>query len=189
MWSNDEDYTVDYLGLGTIWNFSPNWESWFLLFATKTDNETGPDVDELRPIVALKNYFIKTPALRFYNMARVEYRIQDRDQGGADTEYFRLRDRLGVEFAFGPQGPWYGIADIEPFYRFDRDTFDPLRLRVGLGRSLNDFVRVELIYHMQFTRPASGDDLEWTDNIWRLNFKVSRQRGVLQQLFGGDVDE
>ena len=188
VWSNDEDYTVDYLGFGTIWNFAPNWEAWFLMFGTKTDNESAPDVDELRPIVALKNYFIRTPALRFYNMARVEYRIQDREPPGTDTEYFRLRDRLGVEFAFGPEGPWYGIADAEPFYRFDRNEIDPLRLRVGLGRTLNDYVRVELIYHMQFTRPGGGD-LEWTDNIWRLNFKVARQRGVLQHLFGGEVDE
>ena len=66
--------------------------------------------------------------------------------------------------------------------------FDPFRVRVGLGRTLNDFVRVELIYHMQFTRPASGGDLESTDNIWRLNFKVARHRGALQQLFGGDVE-
>ena len=71
VWSNDEDYTVDYLGLGTIWNFKPNWEAWFLLFGTKTDNESSPDVTELRPIVALKNYFTKTSDLRFYNMCAV----------------------------------------------------------------------------------------------------------------------
>jgi hypothetical protein len=189
VWSNDENYTVDYLGLGTIWNFSPNWEAWFLLFGTKTDNEDAPDITELRPIVSLKNYFVKTPALRFYNMARVEYRMQDRDSPGVDTEYFRLRDRLGVEFSIGPEGPWYALADVEPFYRFDTDKFDPLRLRVGLGRTINDFVRVELIYHMQFTTSGSSDNLEWTDNIWRLNFKLARQRGVLQGLFGGDVDE
>jgi hypothetical protein len=189
VWSNDEDYTVDYLGFGAIWNFKPNWEMWFLMFGTKTDNESSPDVTELRPIVALKNYFTKTSDIRFYNMARAEYRMQDRESPGTDTEYFRLRDRLGVEFAFGHDSRWYGIADVEPFYRFDRDTIDPLRLRAGLGWTINQYVRAELIYHMQFTRPSGSDGLEWTDNIWRLNFKVARQRGVLQNIFGGDVDE
>ncbi len=188
-WSHDEDYTVDHLGLGTIWNFSPNWEAWFLLTGTKTDNESYPDVTELRPTVALKNYFTKTSDLRFYNMVRVEYRIQDRESPGTDTEYFRLRDRLGVEFAFGHDSRWYGIADVEPMYRFDHDTIDPLRLRAGLGWTINKYVRAEIAYQMQFTRPSGGDGLEWTDNIWRLNFKVARQHGILEHVVGGDVDE
>ena len=41
-WSNDENYTVDYLGLGTIWNFSPKWEAWFVLFGKHTDNKPPP---------------------------------------------------------------------------------------------------------------------------------------------------
>ena len=61
VWSNAEEYTVDYLGLGGIWSFAPKAEAWFLLFSTKTDNETGADVDELRPIVSLKNYLSRLP--------------------------------------------------------------------------------------------------------------------------------
>ena len=185
-WSNDEDYTVDYLGLGTIWNFAPDWETWFVLFWKHTNNEVAADVDELRPTVSLKNYFIKTKTLKFYNMARVEYRILD-TEGEGGTEYFRVRDRLGVEVAFAPA--WYGVAAVEPFYRFDRDTLDPLRVCVGLGWVINQYVRAEFIYDMQFTRVRPDNDLDWTDNIWRLNFKVARQHGVLQHVVGGDADE
>lgn len=49
------------------------------------------------------------------------------------------------------------------------------------------WVRAEFLYHMQFTQEDGG--LAWTDNIWRLNFKIARQRGVLQHMFGSDVDE
>ena len=82
----------------------------------------------------MKYYFIKTPAKRFYNMARVEYRILNIDQATRGNVYFRFRDRLGVDFALGAPGPWYAVAAVEPFYRFDRDTIDPPRVRAGLGR-------------------------------------------------------
>jgi len=185
-WNQDGTYDVDYIGLGTIWNFKPKMEAWFTLIGTYTDNDSAPDVEELRPAVRFRNYFKKTKALRFYNMARLEYRIQHRDQGGEDTEYFRLPDRLGVEVSLGPKGKesrLHGIADIEPFYRFDRDTLDPLRLRVGLGWIMHDLVHAEFTYSMSFARDGSGDSLEWTENIWQLNFKVARQKGLLNHLF------
>lgn len=155
-----------------------------MLLNVRTDNESSPDINEYRPLVGLKNYFIRNQRLTFYNLARMEYRIQDFD-GAEDKEFFRFRDRLGTEFALTEKanqpGAWYGIADVEVFYRTDRDISDLARLRGGLGWVIGHYVRAELIYHMQFTRTA-GESFEWTDNIWRLNFKVARQHGLLQRL-------
>lgn len=182
--NNDKEYDIAYLGLGTIWRFSEKAELWTVVLNVRTDNEDSPDINEYRPLVGLKNYFTRTRRLTFYNLGRMEYRIQDFD-GASDREFFRFRDRLGTEFALTSKanetGALYGLADVEGFYRFDRDMSDLARLRVGLGWVIGNHVRAELIYHMQFTR-SSGEDFEWTDNIWRLNFKVARQHGLLERL-------
>ncbi|HEY5810451.1 MAG TPA: DUF2490 domain-containing protein [Povalibacter sp.] len=122
----------------------------------------------------------------------MEYRYQERDGPDNDTEYFRFRNRLGVEFDLGESrnkpGSWYGLADAEVFYRFDHDLSDLMRLRAGVGLTVNEHVRVELIYHMQFTRSA-GESFDWTENIYRLNVKVSRHKGVLSRLAHSHMDE
>ncbi|HMN43343.1 MAG TPA: DUF2490 domain-containing protein [Povalibacter sp.] len=186
--NDDEQYDITYLGLGTIWRFRERAELWGVVLNVRTDNEESTDINEYRPLVGLKNYFTRSGRLTFYNLARMEYRIQDRDVG-EDTEFFRFRDRLGTEFALTQKaneaGAWYGLADAEAFYRFDRDMSDLARLRIGLGYVFGELVRAELIYHMQFTR-AAGESFDWTDNIWRLNFKVARQHGLLSRLAHGD---
>lgn len=182
--NNDQGHDISYLGLGTIWRFAKNAEVWGVVINVRTDNESSPDINEYRPMLGLKNYFTRTSRLTFYNFARAEYRIQDFD-GAPDKEFWRFRDRLGTEFAITEKaneaGALYGIADAEIFYRTDRDISDLARLRVGLGWVIGEYVRAELIYHMQLTRSA-GESFEWTDNIWRINFKVARQHGLLQRL-------
>jgi hypothetical protein len=81
-------------------------------------------------------------------------------------------------------------VDVEPIYRFDKNWVDPLRVRGGLAYVLNDRVRVEFIYHAQFTRPAGSSGLEYTDNIFRLNIKIGLGQGLQQRAFsGGDADD
>jgi hypothetical protein len=189
----ETETTTTYLGAGAIWKFSKWGEIWGIVLSTKTESETSTDIDELRPVVGLKANFAKVGSTTFYNFFRVEYRIQDRDTG-TDTEYFRIRNRLGLERPFGKQPyglkTWYGMADIENFYRFDRNFSDLARLRLGAGYVLNDRVRVEFLYHMQFKRADSGDNFKWTDNIYRVNFKVGFKQGLLGRVFdgGGDLD-
>jgi hypothetical protein len=45
---------------------------------------------------------------------------------------------------------------------------------------------VEFQYFAQWTRPGGGG-LQYTDNIWRLNFKLTG-RGGLQRLLDGGID-
>ena len=67
---------------------------------------------------------------------------------------------------------WYALADVEPFYRFDHDTVDPLRVGGGIGYVLNHRLQLQFIHHTQFTRPSNGGGLEYTDEIFRLNIKI-----------------
>ena len=93
-----------------------------------------------------------------------------------------------VDRAWTPKS-WYLLADVEPIYRSDSGTVDPLRLRVGLGYVANQRMLVEFHYFAQYTRPGGGG-LAYTDNIIRLNFKVAVSRGVsLVRLLDGGVDD
>jgi len=77
---------------------------------------------------------------------------------------------------------WYGRADLEPFFRFDKHTIDPLRAEVALGHILHDRVRLELVYTAQFARPSGSSSLEFTENMISLNVKVGLQEGLLRNV-------
>jgi Protein of unknown function (DUF2490) len=195
VWNPDKQYHTDYLGWGANYAVSPTVQIWGGLIGTYTDNATNADKFELRPFVGVKNFFNNNYKWNIYNFARLEYReIQDRDTRDW-TGYSRFRDRIGVEFpltsadlAWKPK-TWYGLADAEAFFRFDKDYVDPCRLRAGVGYIVSNRVRVELIYHLQWTRP-NGGPLTYTDNIIRLNIKIALNRGVLQRVFdGGGADD
>jgi hypothetical protein len=59
-----------------------------------------------------------------------------------------------------------------------------LRLRVGLGYIASPQFLIEFQYFAQWTRPGGGG-LQYTDNIWRLNFKLSGKGGVEKLMLGG----
>jgi len=56
---------------------------------------------------------------------------------------------------------------------------------------VSDRLRAEFIYHLQFKPDDAGQGLEWTDNIFRLNFKLAFSRGLLSRLghAGADGDD
>ena len=71
----------------------------------------------------------------FYNYTRYDVRDTQNLDTHEWTAYSRLRSRFGDRFpsprARRRGGPktWYGLADVEPIYRFDHDTIDPLYVR------------------------------------------------------------
>jgi hypothetical protein len=56
-----------------------------------------------------------------------------------------------------------------------------------LGWITTSWLVVEFQYFAQYTRPGGGG-LSYTDNIWRLNFKVSG-KGGFHRLLDGEIDE
>jgi len=190
----DKDYQTAYLGYGASYTPSPTVQWWAGLVSTYTNNLASADKLELRPFVGLKNLIPNKIKWNIYNYARWEYRgIQDRTSGDW-VRYSRFRDRFGVEFplASGEQawkpGTWYGLADAEVMYRFDKSQVDPCRLRAGIAYIFSNRVRAEFIYHAQWTRPGGGD-LKFTDNIFRLNIKVAMTKGrLLDRLINPGLD-
>jgi hypothetical protein len=187
----DKHYQTNYLGWGVSYLQTPSLQWWIGLVRTYTDNRDSADKLELRPFVGLKNFIANERHWNIYNYARWEYRaIKDQDTSDRNR-YSRLRDRFGIEFPFaaGEQAwklkTWYGLADVEAMYRTDRDQVDPFRLRLGGAYIPSARVRLELIYHVQWTRPTPSSGLEYTDNILRLNIKVALNHGVLQRIFDG----
>lgn len=191
----EEDYQVMDIGWPGL-NYSV--KDWLQLsgglLTRYTDDEHRADRLELRPFAGVKLFLPNRAKLNLYNLTQYEFRnLEDLDTHEW-TEIHRLRSRFGVEFplttrarAWQPK-TWYGMAEVEPFYRFDDDKIDPFRVRGGLGHILSDSVRVELSYYANFTRPDGGS-LKHTGNFFQLNFKVGLNRGVLNRLLNpGQAD-
>ena len=158
------------------------------LLTRYTDNEQSADKLELRPFAGVKVFVPNMIKWNLYNYTRYEFRDTENLATHDWTSYSRLRSRFGVELpltsrekAWQPK-TWYGLADVEPIYRFDHDTIDPLYVRSGLGYVLNEQVRLEFIYSAQFTRPAGSSSPQYTENIFQLNLKIGFDRGILHRL-------
>jgi hypothetical protein len=162
---------------------------WGGLDSYYTDNYNSADTLELRPFAGVKLFVPNDAKIFLYNFTRYEYRaIQNQETHDWDN-YSRIRSRFGVEVpltsrvkAWEPK-TFYAFTDVEPFYRFDKGEWDPVRVRGGLGYVVNDQIRAEIIYTAQFTRSSQNDPLEYTDNIIQLNIKIALRKGVLGRLF------
>ena len=192
----DKEYQTAYLGYGGSYAINKSIQLWGGLIGTYTANRNSSDKLELRPFVGPKFFLPNDWKWNIYNWTRYEFRdIQDLDSHQW-TEIHRIRSRFGVEIPLtSRENAWqpktfYALADVEPFYRFDKDTIDPLRVRGGIAYIINSRVRVEFIYHAQFTRPVGSRGLEFTDNILRLNFKIALDKGIFSRIAdGGDAGD
>lgn len=196
VYNPDKDNSSYYLGYPGL-NYKVN--HWLQIqggmYTFYNDHHHSSDTLELRPFIGPKFIFPNRWKWNIYNYARLEYRDTLDLQTHLWSDTFRLRSRFGVEFPFANRErawrrhTWYGMADVEPFFRFDHHTVDPLRVRGGLGYVLNDRVRIEFIYTAQFTR-TDNNALSYTDNAFRLNIKLGLAKGILQRVFDvGDADE
>ena len=160
-----------------------------------TANEDEADTLELRPFAGLKLLLPNRFEWHFYNYTRYEYR----DTQDLDTHdwyaYHRIRSAFGVEIPLAPRAAawqprtWIALAETEPFYRFDGDEIDPVRVRCGFGRILNDRFIVEFLYYAQFSRPGEGKPLEYAENMLRVNLKVGLNQGILGRLLNPVSEE
>jgi hypothetical protein len=191
----DADYSSYYLGKGAF--YVPN--DWLQLWAgligvyTNSTNQNSNSL-ELRPFAGVK-FIDMTERMkwRYFNWTRYELRLIDTLDTGSWKSISRVRSQFrleaplaGPEQAWTPK-TWYAFAEVEPIWRSDTGQIDPLRTRLALGYIANQRVLVEFQYYAEFTQP-SGSGLAWTNNIWRLNFKVSTSASVLRLAAGGFDD-
>jgi hypothetical protein len=154
-------------------------------------NNNSSDTLELRPSAGVKLLVPNDCKLHIYNYTRYEFRDTENLDTHVWTGINRIRSRFGVEVplssverAWKPKS-WYVLTDVEPFYRFDKDTFDPLRVRGGVGYVVNSHLTCELIYGAEFTR-SNGGSLDFNENIIFLNLKIGLGKGILERLYNPD---
>ena len=101
---------------------------------------------------------------------------------------FRLEVPLAsAERAWTPKKVGTCTRRSSPSGCSDTGQIDPLRVRFALGYVANPRLLVEFQYYLEFTQPT-GNGLVWTNNIWRLNFKISTDQSALKLLAGGFDD-
>lgn len=161
---------------------------WTGLFNYYTEKENASDTVELRPFIGPKLFLPNKLKWSIFNYTRYEYRDTLTLDTGEWTAFSRLRSRFGIEIPFTSrerawkEKSWYGLADVEPLYRFDHNQIDPLRFRCGLGYVLNERVTLEFIYTAQFAR--SHGELEYNQNTFRLNIRIATSKGILGRVLG-----
>lgn len=188
----DAEYRSYYLAAGAYYQPTPHVQLWAVLINVFTDKFTVGNTYELRPFVGAKFMGQTSGKVRYYNWTRYEFRETWNEDTGDWTDVRRIRNqtRIDVPLASGERAwtpkTWYAFTDIEPIWRSDTEQIDPLRWRTGLGYITPKLV-VEFQYYHQWTRPEGGG-LKYTDNIFRLNFKILTRKGILSGL-GADFDD
>jgi hypothetical protein len=145
-----------------------------------TIQRTGLNTSELRTQLGAKYNF--TPFARAQVRLNSRYEMRRMRDTGEDTveraQRLRLRAEVVVPLdvrSYDSDSMWYTIADAEVFITMDQDVSERfanrMRLRAGLGRKFSYNWRAELIYTLQRSRDALGDDDPSTDNIIRLRLK------------------
>jgi hypothetical protein len=185
----DQTFRIEWPGLTYTANRWLQLSAGFL--TSYNDNNNSSDTLELRPSAGVKLFVPNDCKLHIYNFTRYEFRDTENLDTHVWTGVNRIRSRFGVEVplcsverAWKPK-TWYVKADVEPFYRFDKDTFDPIRVRGGVGYVINSRLTCELVYGAQFTRSNSGS-LDFTENMIFLNFKIGLAEGILERLYNPD---
>ena len=189
----DADYTSYYLGKGVFYTPKKWVQIWGGLIGVYTDNTGKSDLLELRPFVGPKFMGKTERKWRYYNWTRYELRLTETLDADTWKTVHRFRNQTRIEIPLASfDRSWtpktfYAFSDVEPIWRSDTDQIDPLRLRAGIGYIASPKVLVEFQYYAQYTHPG-GAGLAYTDNIFRLNFKLSTRKGIFWLLDGG-IDE
>lgn len=188
------DYSLWYAGApGLIYNVKPWLQLWGGLLDIYTNNNTRvtgkQDSLELRPFIGAKIFLPNKYRWNIYNFSRLEFRqtYSHSTHDWANVE--RLRMRFGIEAPLTSRekawklNTFYGIANVEPLVRFDKRDVDPFRAQLGIGYIANPHIRIELLYYGNWGRVAPTNDLDFTQNIIRLNVKVGVKRALLSHVW------
>jgi hypothetical protein len=189
----DARYTSYYLGKGVIWLPVEWMQVWGGVIGVYTNQYDTTNLLEIRPFGGVKLMGENGRKWHYYNWTRYEMRLTESISTDEWTTVHRFRNQTRLEIPLAPLArawtpkTWYAFTDLEPIYRSDNANIDPLRLRVGVGYIAAPWLLTEFQYFAQWTRPGGGG-LEYTDNIWRINFKLVGKGGLEQKLMHGGID-
>jgi Protein of unknown function (DUF2490) len=189
--NSDKKLNVYYIGFPGL-TYSPlKWlQLWGGLKDFYTNNWSGENTNELRPYGGIRLLIPNTAKVHLYNFMLFEYRYIKKTESKSTQEYGRIRNRFGMEVPLNKKpwapGTFYILADCEPFYRFDKNMVDVIRLRMGPGYVINEKFRLEAIWRMQLTRGVQSDPLDYTDNTFRINLRIATKEGLFKDLLHPD---
>ena len=178
--SNYSQYRFGWPGL--IYHVEPWLQLWGGLDAYYTDNDHAADQLELRPFAGVKFFVPNKAKIILFNYTRYEHRNFENLTTHDWTGYERIRSRFGAEVPLTSRaGAWetktfYALADVEPFYRFDKNEWDPAASarRHWLHLERTDAAGDDLYRPVH----AFGDrqSLEHSENVIELNLKIALAR-------------
>jgi hypothetical protein len=153
-----------------------------LLTAWTRDDPSSGNSNELRPFVGAKVYLPNAVHVHLYDLTRFEWRRINKSDDGIQWKE-RLRTRVGAEFPLSARAwkprTFYGIATVEPFIDVNDGFVEELRFGAGAGYVAKDRLRLEFLYMPQLSRSAADDPMILSENIFRLNIRVSFKEGLL----------
>jgi|SRR5579862_6199575 len=190
----DNNYTLWYGGApGIIYSAKPWLQIWSGVLYIYTNNYTDvsgkQDTMEIRPIIGPKLFLPNKWKWNIYNLTRLEFRETYNHGTHQWGNVERLRSRFGVEIPLTSRekawklNTFYGVANVEPMYRFDKNDVDPFRMQFGVGYIANPRIRAELLYYGNWGRVTPSNNLAYTENIIRLNVKVAVKRALLSHVW------
>jgi len=108
-------------------------EIYAALIVVYTDNKTGGDSWEFRPITGVRFYLPNTKKLNIFSWTRYENRLILQNHNMISIP--RLRNRFGIEAPlakgdkkWAPKS-FYMLADVEPIWRLDEKRLQVFRVR------------------------------------------------------------
>jgi hypothetical protein len=84
---------------------------------------------------------------------------------------------------------WYGLADIEPIFRFDTHAISQTYVRGGFGYIVSRRARLGFVYWGAPVARSSGGSLSRTSNIFQVDLKIGLSEGILERIRNPKVDE
>jgi hypothetical protein len=138
---------------------------------------------ELRPVIGLRWYIIKSNAHRFHLRALI--RIENRNIKNLTDKTWEnsIRPRLRFEMIvplnkkrLNEKNVWYGMVDFEILSYSNNITerfANKNRSRFGLGYRFNDCWRIEGIVMFQQSRNNIGESFEQSDVIFRFRIRYN----------------
>ena len=183
--------TLYYSPPGVIYRAKPWLELWGGMFGLYNNNKNASNSWELRPLGGVKLYVPNNKKINLYNFTRYEYRFINQDHHTKTQP--RLRNRVGIEVplsknAWTPK-TFYALGDVEPIWRLDDKYMSLFRIRGGLGYILNKTWRAEFMYYAEYSRSSKTGPMSYTNNIWRMNIKLSLPRRGKRPPTSVDIDE
>ena len=178
----DADYTCTTWARACLLPRSSGFTSGAASSASTRTARVKSDSLELRPFIGPKFLATNAEKWRYFNWTRYELRLTETLDTDEWKTVHRLRNQTRIEIPLAPidrawtPKSWYLLADVEPIYRSDSGRLTRCACAPGSATSPTGGCWWSSTTSSS-TRGRMAGGLAYTDNIFRLNFKIALSRG------------